>query len=183
MGVTPEQIVVLARDCNAVRVPTGERVLLQEGTQVRITQAMGGSYTVLVDGNLARIDGEDADALGFETVPAPALGDGATDEDVEKGVWDQLRTCYDPEIPINVVDLGLVYACRVLRLDNGSRRVEIEMTLTAPACGMGPVLVEDVKHTVERVPGVASARVDLVFDPPWGPDRMSDAARLLTGML
>ena len=183
MGVTPEQIVVLARDCDAVRVPTGERVLLQEGSQVRITQAMGGSYTVLVDGNLARIDGEDADALGFETVLAPALGEGATDQDVEKAVWDQLRTCYDPEIPINVVDLGLVYACRVIGLDDGSRRVEIEMTLTAPACGMGPVLVDDVKHKVESVPGVASARVDLVFDPPWGPDRMSDAARLQTGML
>ncbi len=171
------------RDCAAVLVPQGEKVTLPAGSVGYITQALGGSFTVFVEGNLFRIAGEDADALGKEP-PAPlVLADGADDSAVEALVWKQLRTCFDPEIPVNVVELGLVYDVELERLDDGQRKVSIKMTLTAPGCGMGDVLVEDVRTKVERVPTVVEADVDLVFDPPWNQTMMSDVARLETGML
>jgi probable FeS assembly SUF system protein SufT len=171
------------RDCAAVLVPQGEKVTLPAGSVGYITQALGGSFTVFVEGNLFRIAGEDADALGKDPPIALQLEDDADDDAVEVLVWKQLRTCFDPEIPINVVELGLVYDCDIERLEDGSRKVNIKMTLTAPACGMGDILVEDVRTKVERVPTVTEADVDLVFDPPWNQSMMSDAARLETGML
>ncbi|MBB5016555.1 putative Fe-S cluster assembly protein SufT [Rehaibacterium terrae] len=170
------------RDCDAVLVPQGERVTLPAGSVGYITQALGGSFTVFVEGNLFRIAGSDADAIGKEPVAAPALPENASDADVEHLVWQQLRTCFDPEIPINVVDLGLVYECVLGRTDDGRRKVEVKMTLTAPGCGMGEILVDDVRSKLELIPTIAEADVELVFDPPWNQSMMSEAARLETGM-
>ena len=170
------------RDCDAVLVPQGEAVTLPAGSVGYITQALGGSYTVFVEGNLFRIAGRDADAIGKEPVAPLELAAGASDEEVEKLVWKQLRTCFDPEIPINVVDLGLVYEASVTHRDDGKRMVEVKMTLTAPACGMGDILVSDVRDKLEMIPTVAEADVELVFDPPWNRNMMSEAARLETGM-
>ena len=170
------------RDCAAVLVPQGDSVTLPAGSYGYITQALGGSYTVFVDGNLFRIAGDDADAIG-KARPAPLeLPEGAGDDAVEKLVWEQLRTCFDPEIPVNIVELGLVYAADVRHRDDGQREVEVRMTLTAPGCGMGEVLVDDVRSKLELIPTVAEADVELVFDPPWGRHMMSEAARLETGM-
>ncbi len=170
------------RDCDAVLVPQGEAVTMPAGSVGYITQALGGSWTVFVEGNLMRIAGKDADAIGKEP-PAPIeLPEGASDDEVEKLVWAQLRTCFDPEIPINIVDLGLVYEAAVVRREDGERRIEVRMTLTAPACGMGEILVEDVRGKLERIPTVAEADVELVFDPPWSRSMMSEVARLETGM-
>ena len=171
------------RDCDAVLVPAGDQVTLPAGTVGYITQSLGGSWTVFVEGNLMRIAGKDADAIGKEP-PAPIeLPEGASDEDVERLVWQQLRTCFDPEIPVNIVELGLVYAAEVLPRDDGQREVRVRMTLTAPGCGMGEVLVDDVRSKVELIPTVAEADVELVFDPPWNRTMMSELARLETGML
>jgi probable FeS assembly SUF system protein SufT len=170
------------RDCEAVLVPQGEVVTLPAGTVGYITQALGGSWTVFVEGNLMRIAGKDADAIGKEPPPPIELPEGASDDEVEKLVWTQLRTCFDPEIPINIVDLGLVYEVAVQRRDAGDRRVEVRMTLTAPACGMGEILVDDVRGKLEMIPTVAEADVELVFDPPWNRSMMSEVARLETGM-
>ncbi|GHA89608.1 putative Fe-S cluster assembly protein SufT [Cognatilysobacter bugurensis] len=173
------------RDCPAVLVPQGEHVTLPAGSIGYITQALGGSYTVFVEGNLLRIAGQDADAIGKEPPEPLELPAGADDEAVEQLVWKQLRTCFDPEIPINVVDLGLVYEATVVPHPEqpGQRRVEVSMTLTAPGCGMGDVLVSDVRDKIERIPTVVEADVELVFDPPWNRTMMSEAARLETGML
>lgn len=173
------------RDCAAVLVPQGEAVTLPAGSVGYITQALGGSFTVFVEGNLFRIAGRDADAIGKEPPEPLELPAGANDEAVEQLVWKQLRTCFDPEIPINVVDLGLVYTVDVgPRPEHpGERLVRIEMTLTAPGCGMGDVLVADVRDKVELIPTVTEADVELVFEPPWNRTMMSEAARLETGML
>lgn len=171
------------RDCEVVMVPQGETVTLPAGSVGYITQALGGSWTVFVEGNLFRIAGKDGDAIGKEP-PAPLeLADDADDDAVERLVWQQLRTCFDPEIPINVVDLGLVYEAVVQPRDGGRRTVEVKMTLTAPGCGMGEILVEDVRSKLELIPTVDDADVELVFDPPWNRTMMSEAARLETGML
>ncbi|MDQ3228210.1 MAG: putative Fe-S cluster assembly protein SufT [Pseudomonadota bacterium] len=171
------------RDCDAVLVPQGEAVSLPAGSIGYITQALGGSFTVFVEGNLFRIAGRDADAIGKELPQALELPPGASDEDVEQIVWKQLRTCFDPEIPINVVDLGLVYEANIRTRGDGTRDVEVKMTLTAPGCGMGDILVDDVRSKLELIPTVAEADVELVFDPPWNRTMMSEAARLETGML
>ena len=170
------------RDCAAVLVPQGDAVTLPAGTVGYITQALGGSYTVFVEGNLFRIAGQDADAIGKEPAEALSLPDGAGDDDVEKLVWQQLRTCFDPEIPINVVDLGLIYRCEATPLPGGGNRVEIDMSMTAPGCGMGDILAEDARNKVLTVPGVAEVQVEVVFDPPWGMERMSEAAKLQLGL-
>ena len=171
------------RDCDAVLVPAGDQVTLPAGTVGYITQSLGGSWTVFVEGNLMRIAGKDADAIGKEP-PAPIeLPEGATDEDVERLVWQQLRTCFDPEIPVNIVELGLVYAAEVVPREDGRRDVHVRMTLTAPGCGMGEVLVDDVRSKVELIPTVAEADVELVFDPPWNRTMMSELAQLETGLL
>jgi len=169
------------RDCEVVLVPQGDRVTLPAGSIGYITQALGGSYTVFVEGNLFRVAGQDGDAIGKEPAPPIQLPEGASDSEVERLVWQQLRTCFDPEIPINVVDLGLVYEAEVAPMEGG-RRVSIRMTLTAPGCGMGDILVDDVRSKVELIPTVVEADVELVFDPPWNRSMMSEAARLETGM-
>jgi probable FeS assembly SUF system protein SufT len=171
------------RDCPAVLVPQGDVVTLPAGSIGYITQALGGSYTVFIEGNLFRIAGPDGDAIGKEPTEPLSLPDDARDDAVEKLVWQQLRTCLDPEIPINVVDLGLVYEANVTHGDDGTRQVEVKMTLTAPGCGMGDILVDDVRSKLEMIPTVAEADVELVFDPPWSRAMMSDAAKLETGML
>lgn len=173
----------LERECAAVMVPHGTEVVLPAGQVGYITQALGGSFTVYVDGNLFRISGEDADALGKERPPPLELAEDAGDADVEKLIWQQLRTCFDPEIPINIVDLGLVYDCVLEHLPDGNRRVEIRMTLTAPGCGMGDILVADVQEKLALIPTVTETDVELVFDPPWNQTMMSDEARLETGMM
>ncbi len=173
----------LQRDCEAVMVPVGETVTLPAGQIGYITQALGGSFTVYVEGNLFRIAGNHADALGKEPPPPIELADDASDEDVEKLVWSQLRTCFDPEIPVNIVDLGLVYDVSLEREEGDLRKVYVKMTLTAPGCGMGDILVDDVRTKIELIPTVGEADVDMVFDPPWNQSMMSDAARLETGML
>lgn len=176
--------VTLLRDCEAVLIPHGHPITLKEGDAVYVTQALGGSVTVNVHGNLARISAENVDALGMHAVAAPVDGapraetDGSVDQEL---IWEQLSTCYDPEIPINIVELGLIYRCEVAAGEHGNR-VEIDMTLTAPGCGMGPFLVEDVRSKVAQVPNVAEVDVELVFDPPWNPEMMSEAARLETGL-
>jgi probable FeS assembly SUF system protein SufT len=174
----------LSRDCAAILIPDGADITLSEGTAVFITQALGGSVTVNVNGNLARIAAHNVDALGLEvasrTSDADAVvGDGTVDESL---VWDQLRTCYDPEIPINIVELGLIYRCEVQPLESGGNLVDIDMTLTAPGCGMGPFLVDDIEQKLALVPNVTKVKVELVFDPIWNSEMMSDAARLETGL-
>ena len=171
------------RDCEVVLVPAGETVTMPAGSIGYITQALGGSFTVFVEGNLVRVAGKDADAIGKEPPEPIELPADASDEDVEQLVWRQLRTIFDPEIPINVVDLGLVYEANLShREEDDLRVVEIKMTLTAPGCGMGDILVADVRDKLEMIPTVAEADVELVFDPPWNRTMMSEAARLETGM-
>lgn len=181
---SPNEAITLERDCEAALIPTGTPVMIPEGSVVYITQALGGSYTINVNGNLARIADRDADALGFEVNPQQEIinkeltGDGTVDEDE---IWDQLRTCYDPEIPINIVELGLIYECIINKTESGNE-VNIIMTLTAPGCGMGQFLADDVKNKVAGVDNVTAVNVELTFDPPWSQDMMSEAARLQTGM-
>ena len=144
---------------------------------------MGGSFTIYFEGNLYRVGGKDADALGKEPLKPPELPENASDEEFQTLVWDQMRTIYDPEIPINIVELGLIYECRVSRLENNDRFVYVEMTVTAPGCGMGEFLVEDVREKVGIIPTVGKVDVELVFDPPWNMEMMSEAARLEAGMM
>ncbi len=170
------------RDCNAIMVPEGAEVELPAGAVGYITQSLGGSFTVYVDGRLFRLAGDDADAIGREPPPRPDLPEDATDQDVEDLIWAQLKTVYDPEIPINIVELGLVYECKLSRGEDGQRNVDIAMTLTAPGCGMGEVLVADVRDRVKLIPTIDQVNVALTFDPPWNQSMMSEAARLETGM-
>lgn len=180
--------VKLSRGLEAVQIPSGEKMALPAGTEVRVMQSLGGTYTLMTDiGYMVRIDGKDADAIGQEAAgpssqpETPAVVGGPAE--VEKLVWDQLRTVYDPEIPVNVVELGLVYSCKVTPLLEGGNKVDLVMTLTAPGCGMGDVLKEDAKNKVLSVPGVAEASVEMVIEPPWNPDMMSEAAKLELGMM
>ena len=173
----------LSRDVRAVIIPAGEELQLREGTSGFITQALGGSFTVYVEGNLFRIAGIDADALGKEPVPPPEVPENASDADIEAVIWQQLKTCYDPEIPVNIVDLGLIYRCDVSAVGNGQRSVDVDMTLTAPGCGMGEILVQDAQEKIAVIPTIADVRVQLVFDPPWNQTMMSDEARLQTGLM
>ena len=180
------ELATIQRDCDAILIPYGEKITLKKGEEVVITQALGGSYTVMVLGRLARIDGQDADALGKElagpesTEPELAAGE-KPDESL---IWDQLRKCYDPEIPVNIVDLGLIYDLAIAPVEGGAgHRVVIKMTLTAPGCGMGTSIAEDVKQGVLTVPGVANANVELVWEPTWNQSMMSDAAQLQLGMM
>jgi probable FeS assembly SUF system protein SufT len=165
------------RECPAVSVPEGTPAVLSSGTRVRITQALGGSYTVATErGYLFRIEARDADALG--KAPGEALAEPAGAA-LESRIWAALSTCYDPEIPINIVDLGLIYNCEI---QEEGRRVDIKMTLTAPGCGMGPILAQDVKRKIESLPEVERADVEVVFDPQWDQNMMSEAARLELGL-
>lgn len=170
------RMVAVRRDCPARLVPSGTRITIPRDSFVSLTQDLGGNYTVNLGGNLARVDGTDADALGLEPVelefPEPVSDTVDPDQ-----VWQALASIYDPEIPVNIVELGLIYDCRIR-----DREVDITMTLTAPGCGMGPVLVDDVEYRVGKVPNVERVEVELVFDPPWSRERMSEAAQLELGI-
>lgn len=179
------EAVTVERECEAILIPTGAPIKLPEGSVVFITQALGGNYTVNVNGNLAQVGAKDADALGFEIPEAinreqVPNADGSVNEE---HLWAQMRTCYDPEIPINIVELGLIYDCNIAQSEGGGNKVNILMTLTAPACGMGDFLAADVQSKVATVPNVGEVSVELTFDPPWSPERMTEAARLETGLL
>ena len=173
----------LSRDVSAIIIPVGEQVTLREGTDGFITQALGGSFTVYVEGNLFRVSGSDADALGKEPVPPPKVPENASDADIEAVIWEHLKTCYVPEIPVDIVNLGLIYRCDVTPLGNGQRSVSVDMTLTAPGCGMGDVLVQDAREKIAVIPTIADVNVELVFDPPWNVGMMTEEARLQTGMM
>ena len=180
-----DEVVTLKRDCEAIQVPYGTPMILKAGSNVLIMQALGGSYTVETpDGFMARVADKDADALGKEPPKGPEVvsSEPLDAEAIEQTIWDRLRTCYDPEIPASIVDLGLVYAVRVTPLREGGHIVEITMTLTAPGCGMGDVLKADIERKVLEVPGVSRASVEIVVEPPWDPSMMSEVARLQLGM-
>ncbi|TML07962.1 MAG: putative Fe-S cluster assembly protein SufT [Actinobacteria bacterium] len=177
--------VTLTRNTDAVMIPSGERVLIPEGAHATITQSLGGSYTLITDrGLMVRISGKEVEAIGKtpENVTDVKEGEELTPEKLEELVWDQLKTCYDPEIPVNIVDLGLVYLCELQEVEGGGKNVKVKMTLTAPGCGMGPVLANDVKTKLESLPGVKQADVEVVFDPVWDRTMMSEAAKLQLGM-
>jgi probable FeS assembly SUF system protein SufT len=174
---------VLQRECELIQIPDGHPITVAAGTPAVITQSLGDTYTLQLPtlGGLYRLQAKDADAIGKPVVTA----DAATSTDGgpldEKLVWDSLRNVYDPEIPVNIVELGLVYDLKVVPLDEGGNRVDVKMTLTAPGCGMGPVIASDAKARIEAVPGVTTAEVEVVFEPPWSPAMMTEAAKLELG--
>ena len=175
--------IILERNVSAFLIPSGDKVTLQKGEPVSIAQALGGSYTVMLNGNLFKLDGEDADAIGKKTVQTIVNPSDTQNKEVsEQQVWDQLKTVYDPEIPINIVDLGLIYDCNVTNLKE-STKVEIKMTLTAPGCGMGPIITSEAKQKVLGIPGVTAVNVDLVWEPLWNREMMSETALLQLGIL
>jgi len=183
MPAQANEPVLFDRDCEAALIPSGDTGTIPKGAEGMITQALGGSYTVYIQGNLFRIDGKDADAIGMEPETLPELPEDASEADVENLIWTQMRRVYDPEIPINIVELGLVYECRITPDGEGNRDVHINMTLTAPGCGMGDILAYDVREKVQRVPTLNNVSVEIVLDPPWSFEMMSDAAKLQTGMM
>jgi len=178
----------LSRDTEAIQIPSGQKTTIPAGTQGVITQTLGGSYTIATYQGLARIAEKDLDALGIERAhkePNPAAtANGSSGGEVdEKAVWDQLRQCYDPEIPVNIVDLGLVYDCQLHKSENGGTRVDVKMTLTAPGCGMGPAIAHDAQSKIMSIEGVDEAEVQLVWDPPWNQEMISEAGRMKLGMI
>ena len=176
--------VLLSRDCEAIQIPYGNAITARAGTQLTIVHQLGDSITVRTDhGYLLRIDGTDADAMGLDPIDDATATTHAEGPVEESQLWDALKSCFDPEIPANIVELGLVYSCTPLTRDDGTQRVEVKMTLTAPGCGMGQVLKDDVEKKIMGLPNVAEVAVELVFDPPWDPTMMSEAARLQLGMM
>lgn len=175
------QELTLTRDTNAIQIPSGDKIVLKSGSRVIITQSLGGSYTVATEMGLARINAENADALGLEQPSeSPKAENGPADE---KAVWDVLKTCYDPEIPVNIVDLGLVYDCTVLPQPNRGVSVSVKMTLTAPGCGMGPAIAADAESKILSLDGVDDATVEVVWDPPWNQDMITEAGKMKLGMI
>jgi probable FeS assembly SUF system protein SufT len=178
---------ILTRDVEASVVPIGTKVTLQKGETAHITQSLGGTYTVIVSGNMFRIESKDADALGLEVTAAPASTTAATgpltQEQLEKKVWESLKTCYDPEIPVNIVDLGLIYDCHLTPIGENNYKADVKMTLTAPGCGMGPVLAQDVQNKLISLEPIDEANVELVWDPPWNQGMMTEAAKLQLGLM
>lgn len=174
--------VEIIRDCEAIQIPAGTPVTLEKGIEVFITQSLGGTYTLQVPayGGLFRVSGKDADALGktVEQASVTAMGDG----DLETLVWDQLKTCFDPEIPVNIVDLGLVYGMELTPLADGTRKVDVKMTLTAQGCGMGATIAIDARHKLLSILGISEANVDVVWDPPWNPQMISPEGRERLGL-
>lgn len=172
----------LTRDCDAIQIPSGHPIVLPLGTSVIVTQSLGGTYTVATQAGLARIDEKDADALGID--PAELVTEKKSVEgSLEEAVWNQLKTVFDPEIPVNVVDLGLIYDCAVEKTQTGQTHVKVKMTLTAPGCGMGPTIAADARQKVLILDGVDEAEVDLVWDPPWNQSMISEAGRMKLGLV
>jgi len=180
MSQMPKEPVSLQRDCPAVSIPAGETVTLMKGTVVTVIQMLGGSITVTAPTGLFRIEGEDAPALGL---PAPAKTASSNEGPItESVIWDTLRTCFDPEIPVNIVDLGLIYDLRLSDAPRGGKRVDIKMTLTAPGCGMGPSIAADAQRKLVSLPGVTEANVEIVWDPRWNPTMISPEGRKKLGI-
>jgi probable FeS assembly SUF system protein SufT len=181
-----EKPVTLMRDCPAVMVPSGEKVILSAGSSVWITQSLGGSYTVMTDrGYMARIEGRDGDALGktpLAEVETKTSAAPSSVEEVEEQIWNQLRSCYDPEIPVNIVELGLIYHCGVVPSAAGGYRATVRFTLTAQGCGMGQFLREEIRHKLLGVAGIREVEVELVWEPPWNQSMISDAAKQELGI-
>jgi probable FeS assembly SUF system protein SufT len=180
-------VITLSRDIEAIQIPSGLTKKLQKGTPVIITQALGGTYTVVVEhsAGLFRVLAQDADALGKE-VAAANNGAAAAKSDgplAEEAIWEQLKTCYDPEIPVNIVDLGLIYSMEIKPQEGGGNLVEVKMTLTAPGCGMGPSIASDAQRKILTVAGVTDAQVDVVWDPPWSAERISPEGKSKLGMV
>lgn len=183
--MTSDKAIVLRRDCEAVLVPSGEPLTLRGGSSVWVTQILGGGYTVMTDhGHMARIDGHDADVLGFSASSQASVDEAEVSslEEAERRVWEKLRTCFDPEIPVNVVDLGLIYDCAVSALPNGRYRTTVRFTLTAQGCGMGQFMREDIRQKLLSIPAIQDVVVELVWEPPWSQSRMSGAAKLQLGI-
>ncbi len=177
-------ITIIKREVTGVLIPYGSEIELMPGTEVLVTQALGGSFTLNVNGNLVRIEGKDADAIGREPIKSPVELFKPTGEEVSEDLlWEQLKTCYDPEIPVNIVDLGLIYELAKTKQSDGSYHIGIQMTLTAPGCGMGPVIAAEVEKKILEVPNVSKVDVVLVFDPAWNSEMMTDEARLELGLL
>jgi probable FeS assembly SUF system protein SufT len=175
----------LSRDVEVAAIPYGDRLTLPAGSTVYVTQALGGSFTAMTDrGYMVRIEGKDADVIGETPIEPPSEAELAG-KSLEERAWDQLKTCYDPEIPVNIVDLGLVYECKVSPIEgeDAQHKATVKFTLTAPGCGMGEYLKMDVHHKLLSVPGIKEAEVEVVLDPPWNMAMMSDAARLQLGMM
>tara|TARA_B100000579_G_scaffold425996_2_gene432567 strand:- start:51 stop:599 length:549 start_codon:yes stop_codon:yes gene_type:complete len=179
------EIITINRDCDATLIPSGDSIKLIKGTHVRVTQALGGDYTLLVNGNLVQISGKDADSIGLEPVVRTVNHSKADLSKLVKKelVWDQLKTVFDPEIPVNIVDLGLIYDMKLEKIETGGSRVKIKMTLTAPGCGMGPIIAQDAQNKILSIPGVIDVNVDLVWEPQWSRDMMTEEALLQMGML
>lgn len=176
----------LSRDCEAIQIPSGQKTTIPAGTQGVITQSLGGSYTIATYQGLARVAEKDLDALGLKKAESESVQKAvrtANGEVSEADVWNELRQCYDPEIPVNIVDLGLVYDCRLIKKDGGGTRVEVKMTLTAPGCGMGPAIAHDAQSKILSIDGVDEADVQLVWDPPWNQNMISEAGRMKLGMI
>lgn len=179
MRYNTNERVTVKRDCQAIEIPSGNKITLFAGTEVIITQALGGAYTVMThQGAMASITGQDADALGKPISAESKIPEAVTSrEEVEKLVWQQLKTCYDPEIPHNIVDLGLIYGCQISEGDDNTRRIDIRMTLTAPGCGMGEWLKQDARNKLLNIPTVKEVNIEMVFDPPWDQSKMSPVLR------
>ena len=184
------EAVILKREVEASVIPVGTKVTLQAGEEAHITQSLGGAYTVIVNGNMFRIEGKDADALGLEVATKPATPTAVANgpinrEQLEKEIWNQMRTCYDPEIPVNIVDLGLIYDCKIEPIAGAenSYRVDVKMTLTAPGCGMGPTLQQDVQNKLLSIEAVDDVNVELVWEPQWNQGMLTEAAKLQLGLL
>ena len=176
--------ITLARDVEAAVIPVGSKVTLQKGEQAYITQSLGGTYTVVVNGNMFRIENKDADALGLQPeTKSVSTGAPVSQEQLEKEIWNQLRSCYDPEIPVNIVDLGLIYDCHLSPLAANSYRADVKMTLTAPGCGMGPMIAQDAQNKILSIEAVDEANVEVVWDPPWNQSMLSEAAKLQLGLM
>lgn len=177
------EVVFLTRDVNVVTIPDGNHGTLSKGHEVTIHQSLGSNYTVVTEhGHMVRISGKDADALGKEVHELHTLVSEEDAESVEKNCWEVMKTVYDPEIPVNIVDLGLVYHCNVTPNPNGGNDVHVMMTLTAPGCGMGPVIQSDVEKSIRALPGVTSVNVEVVLDPPWSREMMSEVAQVQLGL-
>jgi probable FeS assembly SUF system protein SufT len=175
-----QDTIEVLRDIDAMLIPSGDKVTVKKGALVMITQALGNSYTIYINGNLARVEGYNGDALGMIILEEPDFN--MLEGTLEDKMWEVLKTCFDPEIPVNIVDLGLVYECYTEVRDSGFA-VYVKMTLTAPGCGMGPALVADIEQKIRKLHDVSTVKIDLVFDPPWSRSMMSDVAKLQLGML
>ena len=179
---TTSELITIERDCEAILIPSGDPIKLIKGTHVRITLALGGDFTLFVNGNLVKISGKDADAIGKKIVEEVREVSNINKEVTEDDIWEQLRTVYDPEIPVNIVELGLIYDLKISK-ENGFYNIYVKMTLTAPGCGMGPVIAQDAENKIKNLPQVSNVLVEIVWEPIWDRDMMTDEAKLQLGMM